>query len=99
MAMKLLVGDHVRVISGKYVGKTRYLRRLTLWKAKVELGNGLVVFIYQSSVEKCASAVIHNSGDGLESRQRVLRQLMEAELLRVKQSMDRLENLMREMSM
>ena len=99
MSVKPLVGDYVRVISGKYIGKTGHLRRLTLWKAEVELINGLVVLIYQSAVEKCASTMGVNGGDGVENRQRVVRQLVEAELLRVKQSVDRLESLMREMSM
>mmetsp|Transcript_5221 Transcript_5221/g.7705 ORF Transcript_5221/g.7705 Transcript_5221/m.7705 type:complete len:95 (+) Transcript_5221:2575-2859(+) len=93
MTVKPLVGDYVRVVNGKYVGKSGRVRQLTLWKAEVELMDGHVVLIYQSSVEKCLQPVGGGRVGGGENRQRMLRQLVEAEILRVKQSMETLEGL------
>lgn len=99
MTVRPLVGDHVRVVNGKYVGKMGRVRRLTLWKVEVELVNGQVVMIYQNSVEKCARPLNDSGADGGENRQRVLHQLVDAEILRVKQSVERLESLIRELRM
>mmetsp|Transcript_18855 Transcript_18855/g.26748 ORF Transcript_18855/g.26748 Transcript_18855/m.26748 type:complete len:132 (+) Transcript_18855:211-606(+) len=53
MSVRLVVGDYVGIVRGRYAGKYGYVRRVTVWKVAIELIDGTLVMVYQSSVEKC----------------------------------------------
>jgi len=71
MSVKPVVGNHVQVVNGKYAGNSGHVRRLTMWKVEVELSDGCVVMINQSSVEKCIMPVGNGGASGAASRRKI----------------------------
>ena len=98
MTVKPNVGDSIRVVNGKYKGKIGRVSRVTMWKVEVKLCEGGTVMIMQSSVEKYVNVAKIDGARGVaSSEQELLKRQIEAEIVRVRLNVDRLEKLVREM--
>mmetsp|Transcript_26918 Transcript_26918/g.38625 ORF Transcript_26918/g.38625 Transcript_26918/m.38625 type:complete len:107 (-) Transcript_26918:65-385(-) len=95
---KCCVGDYVNVVCGTYRGQSGYILRFTLWKVEVRLNEGKVVMISQGSVLRSEPPLVEELESVDAGGRAVVVAKMEAELRRVKRSVEALESFMRQLA-